>query len=63
MNFSGSSTIQSNSTCDLFKVPQEKLVYNIHRFTITLHTTAAPEIISMKVVHELKIAASVSNLM
>lgn len=36
MYFSGSFAIQTNSTCEPFKVPQEKLVYNVYSLTITL---------------------------
>lgn len=63
MYFSGSFAIQPNSTCELFDVPQEKLVYNVYRFTITLCLPAGLQIISLKVVHELKIAPNISNLM
>lgn len=63
MYFSGSFAIQPNSTCELFNAPQEKLVYNVYRFTITLCLAAGLQIISFKVVHELKIAPNISNLM
>ena len=63
MYFSGSFAIQPNSTCELFNVPQEKLVYNVYRFTITLRLAAGLQIISLKVVHELKIAPNISHLM
>lgn len=63
MYFSVSFAIQPNSTCELFSVPQEKLVYNVYRFTITLWLAAGLQIISLRVVHELKIAPNISNLM
>lgn len=63
MYFSGSFAIQPNNTCELFNVPQEKLVYNVYRSTITLRLAAGLQIISLKVVHELKIALNMSNVM
>lgn len=52
-----------SGSCELFKVPQEKLVYNVYRFTITMCLAAGLEIIPLKVAHELKIAPNISNLM
>lgn len=63
MYFSGSFAIQPKSTCELFKVPQEKLVYSVYRFTITRCLAAGLQIISLIVAHELKIEPNTSNLM
>lgn len=60
MYFSVSFALQTY-TCELFNVPQEKRVYNVHRFTITQSMAAGLQIISLKVVHELKIAANISK--
>lgn len=64
MYFSGNFAIPSNSTSELFKAPQEKLVYNVYRLVITLHLAALLKIISLKVVNELKTLPriNISNL-
>lgn len=63
MYFSGSFATQPNSTCELFRVHQEKPVYSVYRFTITLCLAAGLQIILLKVAHELKIPPNTSNLM
>lgn len=46
-----------------FHVPLEKLVYNVYGLTITRSLAAAAQIISLKVVHELKMAPNTSHPM